>query len=248
MDGVLVRLSTLAPAGRRRDALTPTIVLVHGIGMSHRSFRRSQHALSGTHRTVAVDLPGFGGVPAARRALAASEMGDLLVRALRASGVRQSVIAGQSMGAQVAVEAALRHPDVVDAVVLVGPVTDPRRRSLPRLAAGLLLDSCGEGLRMNTVIATDSLRSLRQYRRQLRPMQWYRMLEDVSRLRVPVLVVRGDRDPIARRDWAARVAGAAGRGALVELSGPHHVQEHQPVAFAEVVADFRRVQALDGLR
>ncbi|ROP61100.1 alpha-beta hydrolase superfamily lysophospholipase [Curtobacterium sp. PhB130] len=248
MDGVPVRLRTLAPAGRRRDALTPTVLLVHGIGMSSRSFDRSQQTLSRTHRTVAVDLPGFGGVPAVGRRLEVAELADLVVRAVRRCGIRQSVVVGQSMGTQVAVEAALRHPDDVDAVVLVGPVVDPRRRSVPRLAVDLVRDSFVEGVRMNAVVATDHLRSLRQYRHQLRPMLRYPMLESVSRLDVPVLVVRGAEDPITRHAWAARVAGMSVRGVLVELRGPHHVQEHQPVAFADLVSEFRRVQTLEGLR
>ena len=119
IDGLAVRLHTAAPAGRVRADLAPTVVLVHGIGMSHRSFRRVQAALSRTHRTVAVDLPGFGGQPYAGRRLEEHEYADL-------------VVLGQSMGAQVAVEAGLRHPDVVTSVVLVGPVVDDRRRSLVR--------------------------------------------------------------------------------------------------------------------
>ncbi len=61
VDGLPVRLRTLAPAGRLHDALVPTVLLVHGIGMSHRSFARSQQALARTHRTVAVDLPASAG-------------------------------------------------------------------------------------------------------------------------------------------------------------------------------------------
>lgn len=248
VDGLVVRLRTMAPAGRMHDDLGPTTVLMHGIGMSHRSFARSQRALARTQRTVSVDLPGFGGVPAAGRRLSIEVLADLAVRAVRDRGAGDLVVIGQSMGAQVAVEAGLRHAEVVSSVVLVGPVVEEGRRTVLQQALGLGRDSLAETPRMNTVIATDSLRSIRQYRHELGPMLRYPMRARVQALAAPVLVVRGSVDPIARRSWAQQLAHDARRGAFVELPGPHHVQERVPVAFADLVAEFRRVETLDRLR
>lgn len=245
IDGLPVRLRTTAPAGRLRDTLAPTIVLVHGIGMSHRSFARTQRHLARTHRTVAVDLPGFGGLPPVGRSLDVEELGDLVVEAVRSRGAGDLVLVGQSMGTQVVVEAGRRHPDVVTALVLIGPVVDPARRTLLQQALDLGRDVTAEDLRMNVVVLTDYLRSLRQYVRQLGPMLRHRLEDAVPTLVQPVLVVRGDRDPIGRRDWAAFLAASASRGALVELSGGHHVQERQPAAFARLVDEFRRVQTIE---
>ncbi|MFJ6170487.1 alpha/beta fold hydrolase [Curtobacterium sp. NPDC092190] len=247
VGGLSVRLRSLAPAGRLHDTLAPTVVLVHGIGMSHRSFDRTQRHLARTHRTIAVDLPGFGGLPPAGRPLDLQELGDLVVGAVRSRGVGDLVLVGQSMGTQVVVEAARRHAETVTAVVLVGPVVDPARRTLLQQATDLGRDCLVEDPRMNLVVLTDYLRSLRQYVRQLRPMLRYRLEDTVPELPQPVLVVRGDRDPIGRRDWAAALAAAARRGVLVELPGGHHVQDRQPVAFARLVDEFRRVQTVEDL-
>lgn len=246
--GLPVRLRTVAPAGRVRDGFAPTVVLVHGIGMSHRSFGRLQRALSRTHRTIAVDLPGFGGLPPVGRRVEPAEYADLVVRAVTARGAGDLVVLGQSMGAQVALEAGRRHPDVVGSVVLVGPVVDPRRGSLVRLALGLAVDCLVEGARMNAVVLTDYLRSVPQYLRELRPMQRFALLDAVRELTVPVLVVRGEQDPIARHDWVERIVAVAGRAALIELPGGHHVQERHPVAVARLVDEFRRVQTLEATR
>jgi pimeloyl-ACP methyl ester carboxylesterase len=248
VDGLPVRLHTMAPAGRVRDAFAPTVVLVHGIGMSHRSFHRLQGALSRTHRTIAVDLPGFGGLPPVGRRVEPAEYADLVVRAVATRGASDLVVLGQSMGAQIAVEAALRHPDVVGSVVLVGPVVDPRRGSLPRLGLGLGLDRRFESTRMNVVVFSDYVRSLRQYFHEVRPMQRFPMLDRVRQLTVPVLVIRGEHDPLAVHEWAERVVAAADRAALVELPGGHHVQERQPVAVARLVDEFRRIQTLEATR
>lgn len=247
IGGLPVRLRTLAPAGRLRDALAPTVVLVHGIGMSHRSFARSQRHLARTFRTVAVDLPGFGGLPPVGRPLDLQELGDLVVAAVRSRGAGELVLVGQSMGTQVVVEAARRHPDAVSAVVLVGPVVDPARRTLVQQALDLARDTAVEDARTNGVVVTDYLRSMRQYVRQLRPMLRYRLEDAVPALAQPVLVVRGDRDPIGRRDWAAALAAAARRGVQVELPGGHHVQDRQPAAFARLVDEFRRVQTVEDI-
>lgn len=248
VDDLTVRLRTLAPAGRVRDLLAPTVVLVHGIGMSHRSFRRSQTALAATHRTVTVDLSGFGGVPGPHRPVRVEEYADLVIAAVGAQGAAPLVLAGQSMGTQVVAEAARRHPGVVRSVVLVSPVIVPERRSLLLQALDLQRDGFVEGARMNTVLATDYLRSVRQYVHQVGPMLRYRLEDTVPQVEQPVLVVRGDRDPIARRDWARTVAAAAPRGRFVELAGPHHVQERQPVAFAQLVGDLVHVEDTGGPR
>ncbi|MGN6409117.1 MAG: alpha/beta fold hydrolase, partial [Curtobacterium sp.] len=137
---------------------------------------------------------------------------------------------------------------VVASVVLVGPVIAAGRRRLPVQALDLGRDGLVEGVRMNAVLVTDYLRSVRQYVPELRPMLRYRLEDTIADVSQPVLVVRGTEDPIARHDWSARVATTARRGALVELPGPHHVQERQPVAFAQLVGEFRRVQTLEGSR
>lgn len=248
IEGLPVRLYAMAPAGRVPDDPAPIVVFVHGIGMSHRSFARSQRALAETHSTISVDLPGFGWLRAAGRRLSIEELGDLVVRAVRSRGHDDLVLIGQSMGAQVVVEAARRHPDAVRSIVLVGPVVVAERRSLALQAFDLARDGFVERVRMNAVLVTDYLRSMRQYTRELRPMLHYRTEDTIAEVTQPVLVVRGAQDPIARHDWAERLASAAPIGAFVELAGPHHVQERQPAAFARLVADFERTQPVEGPR
>lgn len=112
MDSFNVRLRTMAPAGRMHDDRSARARHRHVA----RSFARSQQALARTQCTVRVDLPGFGGVPGAERRLSIETLADLAVRAVRDRGAEGLVMIGQSMGAQVAVEAGLRHTEVVSSV------------------------------------------------------------------------------------------------------------------------------------
>ncbi|MFZ7089222.1 alpha/beta fold hydrolase [Curtobacterium sp. RRHDQ10] len=238
VDGAVVRTRTLAPAGHVRAASGPTVVLVHGIGMSHRSFRRVHEVLSRSHRTITVDLPGHGGLPAPGRPMDIADLADVVVRALAAVGMDRAVLVGHSMGSQVVVEAALRHPTVVSGVVLVDPVVDDRRQTVRQQALGLFLDGFVEGVRMNAVVLTDYVRSRRQYPSALRAMIRYRLLDALPMVAVSVLVVRGTADPIARHGWVERVAAAGVDAHLVELRGPHQLPEHRPVALGARIAAF----------
>lgn len=246
IEGLSLRLHSMAPAGRLRVDDAPTVVFVHGIGMSHRSFARSQRAVAATDRTISVDLPGFGSMPAAGGQLSIEELGDLVVRAVRLRAVGELVLVGQSMGAQVVVESARRHPGAVSSIVLVGPVIAAGRRSLALQALDLARDGFVEPPRMNGVLVTDYLRSVRQYARALRPMMRYPMEHTITGVAQPVLVVRGAQDPIVPHDWATRVATAAPDGTFAELQGPHHVQERQPIAFARLVHDLRGARPVAG--
>ncbi len=212
-------------------------MLVHGIGMSHRSFRRLQTVLARARTTVAVDLPGFGGAPDPGRPLRADALARAVIAAVLEAhpSAHSLVVVGQSMGAQVAVEAGLLPGAPVAAVVVIGPVVDDRRATAVAQAGALLLDVGVESARMNAVVITDSLRSARQYRRQLEPMLRYPMLERVAMLDRPLVVVRGSADRISDATWARRIVRAAPNGRLVELPGPHHVQESDPVGVAALV-------------
>ena len=42
---------------------TPAVVLIHGIGVSHRYLRRLHGLLAETGDTYSIDLPGFGATP-----------------------------------------------------------------------------------------------------------------------------------------------------------------------------------------
>jgi len=75
----------------------PTIVLVHGIGMSHRSFMRVGARLARSYRTVTVDLPGFGGTRSPRRPLGVEGHAAALAAALERLDIRAAAVVGQSM-------------------------------------------------------------------------------------------------------------------------------------------------------
>lgn len=226
-----------------------TFVLVHGIGMSHRYLARLHRALSTLGTVVSIDLPGFGGVPKPPHDLDVPQTADALGRLLDEMRTGAVVLVGQSMGTQWVVELAARRPDLARAVVLIGPVTDERRRTLPQQAALLALDTIGEPPGANALVFGDYLRcGPKWYLTQLRHMLGYPIEDRIAQVEVPLLIVRGSRDPIASRSWCRRLRGVAKDGtSLAEVPGRvHNVQHSAPHAVASAIRHHLTRSAADG--
>ena len=62
----------------------------------------------------------------------------------------------------------------------------------------------------------------------------------LAQVSVPVVVVRGSRDPICGEAWARRLAGAPPNGRLVSVPGAAHaVDWSHPASVAQVVEEVR---------
>ncbi len=207
------------------DATGATVVLVHGIGMTHRSFGRVQAALPAARRVLNFDLAGFGPNPAPTRGMNVEEYATDLAEAIAFLDGWPAVVAGHSMGTQVAVELARIRPREVLGIALIGPVVDPARGTVRQQAADLARDSLREPPSVNALVLRDYIRGgIRWYLQELRAMMAYPMLERIADCSAEVLVIRGGRDPIARADWCRRLVAASGGPArLVEIPRKHHV-------------------------
>jgi pimeloyl-ACP methyl ester carboxylesterase len=242
LDSLTVRVRTSTAEHRPARAEHPPYVLVHGLGMTHRYFDRLADELSSDAVVHSIDLPGYGSDPRPRRQLDVEDHGALIVGALEALGIGRCTLVGHSMGAQFVTAAALRAPELAERVVLVGPVVDRLRRTVLQQSVSLLLDTFRESPRANLIVYTDYFRTgMRWYLRQLMPMMEYPLERAVERLACPVLVLRGGRDPVARRRWCRELADRAVDGAFVEVPGQAHVVQLQAAAHvAAVIAASRR--------
>jgi pimeloyl-ACP methyl ester carboxylesterase len=99
----------------------PPLVLLHGLGGTWEYWGRTMALLAGSARCVALDLPGFGNSDAPAGGFTLDSAVDGLARALRALDAGPAVICGHSLGGPLSVRLALRHPDTVSRLVLVGP-------------------------------------------------------------------------------------------------------------------------------
>ena len=204
-------------------ASAPVVVLLHGIGMSHRTFEELQPLLAAEFPVISLDLPGFGATRTPARPLTVADHEDAVDEALDRLGVHNRILVGHSMGCQFAIEQAIRRPGEVAGIVLVAPVVDSERRNLAAQARDLALDTLREPPHANARVLVDYVKAgLGWYLVTLKAMFDY---DTEARMRLTscgVVVVCGERDPVARSPWCRRLVDAAGRGTLVTVPGTAH--------------------------
>lgn len=224
----------------------PALLLAHGAGGGiEGNFGLVLDDLARDHTLIGPHYPGAGRTPVSAVPLELDGLADLLVGAATAEGHERFAVLGESLGAAVAVRAAVRHPERVTALVLtVGfPVADPvlglAARLVPLLArageldavahlatAGVMTDAQLEGVspeEFDALVAGTRAGLPPGMADHFDLVARADVRDDLARVRVPSLVfaATGDRLvlPASHRRLAAGIPGAR----LVELPGAAHV-------------------------
>ena len=218
----------------------PAVALVHGSGLSGRYMIPTAVQLVKNFRVFVPDLPGFGLSENPQAVLNVPELADWVAAWIPAIGLQRVALLGNSFGCQVIADLAARYPERVEEAILQGPTTPPDERSIFwqfirwRQNQRYNPDSLGE-------VTNDDYR-----RAGLRRMLWsfcYQLtdrIEDKAPLiQAPVLVVRGEHDPIANQQWCERIAELCPRGRLVIIPEVAHTLCYTaPVELAAVTRAF----------
>lgn len=102
------------------DPASPPLVLVHGLGeRASGDFEPVADGLAQGFHVIALDLPGFGGSPAAGHSFHPSDFAELVARWMREELDGPAHLLGHSMGGAIAILVAGRHPELVERLVLV---------------------------------------------------------------------------------------------------------------------------------
>ena len=228
------------------DPASPPILLIMGLGLSAEAWMTLPERLAKDRFVLTFDNRGCGGsdVPAAPYTMAA--LADDALAVLDAAGVAKADVFGVSMGGMIAQHLALRHPERLRKLVLGCTIPEwarqhhpgPRilvellrvlaRRATVQQTAALLVGpgfvDTPEGAAAFTRWreAADRGRAKRAAL-QLGAIALHSTRADLGRLRVPTLVLTGDRDRLVRQensyDLARRIPGAQ----LHVFAGAGHV-------------------------
>ncbi len=234
----------------QEKAPTPTILLSHGFSSSSHMWEPNLEAMTERHRVVTWDLRGHGKSDYPTdpgqydEALAVQDMAALL----DAVGARRAIVGGLSLGGYLSLAFHAAHPERVLALMLfdTGPGyrRDEGRDAWNRsaLASAQGFETRGlEGLAARSETRPDVHRDatgLALAARGLLTQHDARVIESLSSIRVPTLVVVGDRDaPFlgATEYMASHIAGST--KAVIEHAG-HASNIDQPEAFNRVVRAF----------
>jgi pimeloyl-ACP methyl ester carboxylesterase len=121
-----------APAlTRHRGGSGQPLVLVHGLGLSWRSWQPVVDALEGRHDVVAIDLPGFGASPPLPDgAPTPTRLADAVESELDRLGLDAPALVGNSLGGWVALELARRGRAARGVVISPSGLESPPERAI----------------------------------------------------------------------------------------------------------------------
>ena len=243
---------------RDRGAGEPAVLLVHGSNSSLFTWEGWAQTLSQNHRVVSVDMPGHGLTgPDPRARYSAAEMAEFVDHFATAIGVDHFVLAGNSMGGNVAWHYAIVHPARVRALVLVDAYGLPRdepkpfafrliatpglgrvvRWETPRfMVAQSTRDAYGDPSRVTDAVVDryDDL-VLRSGNREATRERFSRpedaLYDRLGEIHVPTLILWGSRDAWILPKYATQFRDRIAGSKLVVLDGLGHVpMEEDPAA------------------
>ncbi|MCK9342333.1 MAG: alpha/beta hydrolase [Massilibacteroides sp.] len=188
------------------------------------TFGRMLPSLAANRQVIAVEQQAHGHTADADRPLTYEGMAADTVELLRQIGVKEADFFGYSMGAAIALEIAVRHPDLVHKLVLASPAYT-RDGLYPEIF---------EGIETLTPEAFTGTPLPEEYARTApNPQDWPRLIEKVKQLdrefrgwtpeeirsiRAPVLVIIGDSD-VVRPEHAVEMFRLLGGGVAGDLAG-----------------------------
>lgn len=211
-----------------------TLIFLHGTpaqaGIWHAQFAQPFPGAN----LIAVDRPGFGGSTPALKRPSLGHQAAALAALLTNAPPHRTVLVGHSYGGPVALLAALKFPEKISAVVLIGGSVDPAQEKtfMPQRIADW------------PVFAWLLPRSLRQCNRELLTLRedLVELQQRLPNLRVPVVVLHGGRDrqvPVENVAWLETQLAAAGRDGLFrKLVFPdysHFIPWEHPEAVEEAI-------------
>ncbi|WP_051960867.1 alpha/beta fold hydrolase [Devosia riboflavina] len=235
----------------KRSGAGPTLVLLHPVGLDSDSWAAVMSGLQGLD-IIAVDLPGHGGSKLNGSATL-NDFADRVADLLLNLKVPLATVAGLSCGGMVAQAVALRHPALVEKLVLCGcPATFPDQarpaiasRGERAVADGMqaVIEETLQRWFTPDFIANGGAAPVAARLLADEPETWaatWRAISqldhkaELSALNVPVLCIAGELDqavpPVMVKALADCIAGAEYR----TLPGaPHMMQLEQPAALVE---------------
>ncbi|MEM5436455.1 alpha/beta fold hydrolase [Paraburkholderia diazotrophica] len=234
----------------RADESGETVVLIHGVGMNQSVWAPQIDALTATFRVVVYDMLGHGDSALPTPAPTLDEYAAQLEALLDTMRIGRAHIVGHSMGALVALEFALTHPQRTLSVAALNAVYDrtPAQREAVMTRAATL-DDAPAGVSPNAgvdatlsrwfgdpipVHLTQAAQAVRELLLSVDPVGYartYRLFASsddahvgrLSGLAVPALFLTGERDPNSSPSMSLAMAAAAPFGRAEIIANERHM-------------------------
>jgi 3-oxoadipate enol-lactonase len=243
------------------DSSSPPLLFLHGIGGAARAWRGQLDFFRDRYRSLAWDMPGYGG-SAPLAAVSIANLADALRDFLHAVGATKPILVGHSIGGMIVQQLLAKAPDIASAVVLaqtspafgkpdgdwqkafigarLGPLD--RGETMASLAPALVKELVGEDPDASgMVLARDCMAAVPEatYRATMLALMGFDLRSALKQITVPTLVLSGSRDNNAPAPMMAKMASYIPSASYVELDGAGHLANlEQPQAFNAALDDF----------
>lgn len=211
----VTRVSTQADTGR-------SFVLIAGIGVASTYFEFLAPLLAEKGEVYALDLPGFGGVPASGESPTAAYFADQVEGVLDHYGLDDPVLIGHSMGTQVVTEVLARRPGLSHAV-LVSPVVDEAESTAIVQGVRFVQSTVRESIHIALLaVSAYLLCGFLYFFEALPHMLRYRISDRIGAGRATLLLIRGEHDRPSPRRLHSRLIARAHKARRWEIEGAAH--------------------------
>ena len=235
-------------ASLNSPSVAPRLVLLHGLAVSHRYLMPRAARLADHQPTHVVEPPGSGLSSDPIKVLDVAEHADRVAAWLKTTRLLPVVVLGNSSGCQVAVDLAVRYPNCICGLILVGPTVDPAARTASRQILRWLRDTLQEDpLQLPILLRHVRDAGLRRVAGTLAPAVRDPMEGKLPLVTVPTLVTRGAEEPVVPMAWAQAASRLLPHGELAVVpASPHNANCSADDHLAPLVLAFLCRQALPG--
>lgn len=241
----------------------PTLLCLHGIGSSSRSFARQLDGLSDAHRVVAWDAPGYGKSADPEAAPGLSGYVTAVADLVAGLGADRVHLLGVSWGGVIACQVALERPELLHSLILVDasrgsgrtPESAAAMRARPDELAEQGADAfaAGRGARLVssgaepdlvaevTATMAEAVR-LPGYRYAAESMAATDLTDRLAEITAPTLVLCGDEDAVTgpQESWA--LATGISNAVYVSVRGAgHQANVERPEAVNAWIASYIQI-------
>jgi 2-hydroxy-6-oxonona-2,4-dienedioate hydrolase len=217
----------------------PPVVLVHGMGISSSYMVRLAEELSRDTKVYAPDLPGYGR-SGANEILSLEQLGASLSRWIDAVGLGRPLLVGNSFGCQVIAEQLHQCPGQASGIIFIGPTLDGEARPLGRLLPRWAYEAVVWESEMSHLVWRDYFAA--GPRRAIATLGMMRNDEIAPKLQdldIPVLLARGEHDPISSERWLFQLQEVIPHARVRTIPGTAHPANFlEPESTARLVREF----------
>ncbi|WP_420547972.1 alpha/beta fold hydrolase [Curvivirga sp.] len=213
------------------------IVLLHGVGLRAEAWNAQINAFSQSYKVIAPDMPGHGESNLDAITLDLSSYTKKITEAIS----EPAIVMGHSMGAMIALDLAIHHPDKVKAVVALNAIFQRDKNAVnavqkraKSLDGKTVADPTGPLTRWFSDQESDAATACKEWLINVNPAGYrnaYTVFatengpspENLRKLAMPALFITGQNEPNSTPTMSERMAALTPKGQVMIIKDAAHM-------------------------